>query len=161
MILFKNKTKLKWERNPKWASSDTSTTKIRRVFYISRFSFSRFMANVWAMFALIFLAIYTANLAAFMITREEFHDLSGINDTKVSLPWFPLACLINPEVHTKMCDCWQLSNPHSQKPAFRFGTIPHGNTDAVLRRNFPEMHAYMRPNNRSSVLEGVAAVKEG
>ena len=53
-----------------------------------------------------------------MITREEYHNLSGVEDQK-------------------------LSNPTSVKPPFRFGTIPNGATDYVLKNNFPDYHSYM------------------
>ena len=48
------------------------------------------------------------NKAAFMITREEFPNLSGLDDHR-------------------------LSNPTSIKPPFCFQTIPNGATDYVLK----------------------------
>ncbi|CAH1400005.1 unnamed protein product [Nezara viridula] len=94
---------------------------------------SKFMTNMWAMFAVVFLAIYTANLAAFMITREEYHEFSGIDDNR-------------------------LAHPYSHKPTFKFGTIPWSHSDSTLKKYFKEMHAYMRPFNRTTVTSGVEAV---
>ena len=46
---------------------------------------SKFLANIWACLCLAFTASYTANLAAFMIIREDYPDLKGIEDSVVSL----------------------------------------------------------------------------
>ncbi|XP_050443554.1 glutamate receptor ionotropic, NMDA 2B isoform X1 [Adelges cooleyi] len=97
---------------------------------------SRFMTNIWAMFAVVFLAIYTANLAAFMITREEYYDFFGIDD-------------------------YRLSKPHSHKPMFKFGTVPHSHIDSTIHRYFPEMFNYMKSFNRSTVQEGLSSLLTG
>ncbi|VDM31553.1 unnamed protein product [Hydatigera taeniaeformis] len=95
---------------------------------------SRFMANIWALFALVFLASYTANLAAFMISKDDFYDLKGIHD-------------------------WRLQQPWNHKPPFRFATVPSGATEENIKINFPEMAAYMHAFNRTTVLEGLKSLK--
>ena len=47
---------------------------------------SRFVASVWALFAVVFTASYTANLAAFMITKQDYDRISGVNDPLVTTP---------------------------------------------------------------------------
>lgn len=45
---------------------------------------SKFIVSVWAFFAVIFLASYTANLAAFMIQEEFVDQVTGLSDNKVT-----------------------------------------------------------------------------
>lgn len=97
---------------------------------------ARLMALVWSAFGLTFLAVYTANLAAFMITRVQFYDLSGIHDP-------------------------MLTYPEDQKPPFRFGTVDGGNTHETMKRNWQRMHEYVKKGNffRLNISSGVDAVK--
>ncbi|XP_046372602.1 glutamate receptor ionotropic, NMDA 2A-like isoform X2 [Haliotis rufescens] len=96
---------------------------------------SRFLANLWALFALVFLASYTANLAAFMITKEEYYDLSGIQD-------------------------WRLKNPQAMKPPFKYATIPNGSTETNIKNNHKDIYNYMRKFNLPTVDEGIKALKK-
>ncbi|XP_059165876.1 glutamate receptor ionotropic, NMDA 2B-like [Physella acuta] len=97
---------------------------------------SRFLANIWALFALVFLASYTANLAAFMITKEEFYDLSGIQD-------------------------YRLQNPYTMNPPFKYATIPNGSTEANIRSNHIDMYNYMKTYNLPDIKAGITALKQG
>ncbi|XP_077306297.1 glutamate receptor ionotropic, NMDA 2A [Lithobates pipiens] len=47
---------------------------------------SKIIVSIWAFFAVIFLASYTANLAAFMIQEEFVDQVTGLSDKKITSP---------------------------------------------------------------------------
>ncbi len=78
---------------------------------------SKIMVLVWAFFAVIFLASYTANLAAFMIQEEYIDTVSGLSDKKVDnntsefVTNFTFLAILFMEVvlvckHCHKCDCF-------------------------------------------------------
>ncbi|EGW05688.1 Glutamate [NMDA] receptor subunit epsilon-2 [Cricetulus griseus] len=95
---------------------------------------SKIMVSVWAFFAVIFLASYTANLAAFMIQEEYVDQVSGLSDKK---------------------------RPNDFSPPFRFGTVPNGSTERNIRNNYAEMHAYMGKFNQRGVDDALLSLKTG
>uniref|UniRef100_A0A8C6TY22 Glutamate receptor n=1 Tax=Neogobius melanostomus TaxID=47308 RepID=A0A8C6TY22_9GOBI len=97
---------------------------------------SKIMVLVWAFFAVIFLASYTANLAAFMIQEEYIDTVSGLSDKK-------------------------FQHPTEQYPPLRFGTVPNGSTEENIRSNYPNMHQYMIRNNQKGVEDAIDNLKTG
>ncbi|KAJ8387534.1 hypothetical protein AAFF_G00152300 [Aldrovandia affinis] len=97
---------------------------------------SKIMVSVWAFFAVIFLASYTANLAAFMIQEEYVDQVSGLSDKK-------------------------FQRPNDFSPPFRFGTVPNGSTERNIRNNYKEMHTYMVKYHQKNVDEALYSLKAG
>ncbi|MEE6525629.1 hypothetical protein FKM82_025753 [Ascaphus truei] len=97
---------------------------------------SKIMVLVWAFFAVIFLASYTANLAAFMIQEQYIDTVSGLSDRK-------------------------FQKPQEQYPPFRFGTVPNGSTERNIRSNYPDMHSHMVRYNQRSVEDALSSLKTG
>uniref|UniRef100_A0A8C6VTE5 Glutamate receptor n=1 Tax=Nothobranchius furzeri TaxID=105023 RepID=A0A8C6VTE5_NOTFU len=97
---------------------------------------SKFIVSVWAFFAVIFLASYTANLAAFMIQEEFVDQVTGLSDNK-------------------------FQNPYAYSPPFRFGTVPNGSTERNIRKNYPAMHQYMVKYHQTGVVDALVSLKSG
>ncbi|XP_045077083.1 glutamate receptor ionotropic, NMDA 2B-like isoform X1 [Coregonus clupeaformis] len=97
---------------------------------------SKIMVSVWAFFAVIFLASYTANLAAFMIQEEYVDQVSGLSDKK-------------------------FQRPNDFSPPFRFGTVPNGSTERNIKNNYKEMHGYMIKFHQKNVDEALYGLKTG
>ncbi|NXD41709.1 NMDE3 protein, partial [Copsychus sechellarum] len=97
---------------------------------------SKIMVLIWAFFAVIFLASYTANLAAFMIQEQYIDTVSGLSDRK-------------------------FQRPQEQYPPFRFGTVPNGSTERNIRSNYPDMHTHMVKYNQRTVEDALTSLKMG
>nr|XP_021497525.1 glutamate receptor ionotropic, NMDA 3B [Meriones unguiculatus] len=88
----------------------------------------RFLMNLWAIFCLLVLSSYTANLAAVMVGDKTFEELSGIHDPKL----------------------------HHPSQGFRFGTVWESSAEAYIKASFPEMYAHMRRHSAPTTPHGVA-----
>ncbi|KAG7456768.1 hypothetical protein MATL_G00239510 [Megalops atlanticus] len=91
----------------------------------------RFLMNLWAIFCLLVLSSYTANLAAVMVGEKTFEELSGIHDSKL----------------------------HHPSRGFRFGTVRESSAEDYMKKSFPEMHEYMRRYNEPTTPAGVSTLK--
>ncbi|XP_077914690.1 glutamate receptor ionotropic, NMDA 3B [Halichoerus grypus] len=88
----------------------------------------RLLMNLWAIFCLLVLSTYTANLAAVMVGDKTFLELSGIHDPKL----------------------------HHPSQGFRVGTVWESSAEAYIKKSFPDMYAHMRRHSAPTTPHGVA-----
>ncbi|XP_014440942.1 glutamate receptor ionotropic, NMDA 3B [Tupaia chinensis] len=89
---------------------------------------ARLLMTLWAVFCLLVLSSYTANLAAGMVGDKAFEELSGIHDPKL----------------------------HRPPQGFRVGTVRESSAETYIRKSFPEMHAHTRRHSAPTTPDGVA-----
>ncbi|XP_028966612.1 glutamate [NMDA] receptor subunit 1 [Galendromus occidentalis] len=100
-------------------------------------SFSgRVLGMVWAGFAMIVVASYTANLAAFLVLEKPESSLSGINDPRLRNPSenFTYATVRGSAVDTYFKRQVELQNMYRIMEGKNFDTVDHG-IDALMNGN--------------------------
>ena len=125
-------------------------------------SFSaRVLGMVWAGFAMIIVASYTANLAAFLVLDRPEASISGIDDARVSPSFVPSATLV---WLTRMSPCHpsrlQLRNPQE---SFTFATVKDSAVSMYFSRQveLSTMYRTMEKHNVDSADEGINKVLSG
>ncbi|XP_047491768.1 glutamate [NMDA] receptor subunit 1-like isoform X1 [Penaeus chinensis] len=95
----------------------------------------RVLGIVWAGFAMIMVASYTANLAAFLVLESPINDISGINDAR-------------------------LRNPVEN---FTFATVKGSAVDMFFRRKteLANMYRVMEAHNYDTADQAIQAVRDG
>ncbi|XP_077981412.1 glutamate receptor ionotropic, NMDA 3A-like [Glandiceps talaboti] len=94
---------------------------------------SRFLINLWAIFSLVFIASYTANLAAFMVSEKQPNEITGINDPKLQ---------------------------HESK-GFSTATIKSSSPESFLWRSYPELAQKISKHAVNSTQTGIQKLKNG
>ncbi|CAG0921507.1 unnamed protein product, partial [Notodromas monacha] len=136
-------------------------------------SFSgRVLGMVWAGFAMIIVASYTANLAAFLVLDRPKSSLSGINDARVTsllicCPDVTLLSLGSVDLNFVKMDetnfpggIPMLRNPMEN---FTYATVRASAVDMYFRRQveLSNMYRTMEEKNFANAEDAIAAVKAG
>lgn len=131
-------------------------------------SFSaRILGMVWAGFAMIIVASYTANLAAFLVLDRPEERITGINDPRVCRVFLqPTLCafVVVWGIYTSLfvfCLCLplQLRNPSDK---FIYATVKQSSVDIYFRRQveLSTMYRHMEKHNYESAAEAIQAVRD-